>query len=275
MSRIHDTIRPVRYTSTALLVAVFGACSHTTEFSTDAGATDGGLDAQVEEDAGIIDADLSKNEAGQAQCGAGRVCRCSNGEDDDGDNQIDGFDNECTGPFDDDEGTFRVNDVREQSTPKCSDCFFDGNPGPGDDRCDVSSQCKEDGRPGQGGGNRCNTCTAATECVDRCGTVTPNGCDCFGCCEVLVPGGVVPIRLTATCRMDVIDNPTLCRRCVINQSCRNPCETCEICPGRTRAELPLTCMNAVECGDKKNCSSPSDCDFSQFCSQGCCVPILL
>ncbi len=269
MSRIHDTIRPVRYTITALCLGL-GACSHTTDFST--GATDGGLDAQVEAEAGVIDAGLAQNEAGQALCGPGRPCECSNGEDDDGDGQPDGFDNECTGPFDDDERTFRVNDVREGK--KCSDCFFDGNPGAGDDRCDVSSDCTFDRTPGQGGGS-CKTCGATTECVDRCTPITPNGCDCFGCCEVIYQGVPTPVRLVGTCRMDRMNDTQACPRCIINQSCRNPCEACELCPGRTLADLPSICMNAVACGDRKSCSAPSECDFSQFCSQGCCVPILL
>jgi hypothetical protein len=145
MSPVHDTIRPVRYAWTALWLALL-ACSRTTAFETDRDLADAGLDAQIEDDAGLIDAGLALGEAGQAMCGP-RLCACSNGEDDDGDGQRDGFDNECTGPFDDDELSFRVNDVREQSSPKCSDCFFDGNPGPGDDRCDVSSSCTFTGRP--------------------------------------------------------------------------------------------------------------------------------
>ncbi|HTU61172.1 MAG TPA: hypothetical protein VMF89_22110 [Polyangiales bacterium] len=273
MSRVHDTIRPVRSTWTVLLITLCSACSQTTEFNSDAGAAeDGGLDAQVEEDAGLIDVDLGKDDAGQALCGT-RLCACSNGRDDDGDGKRDGFDNECTGPFDDDELTFRINDVRE-ANPNCTDCFYDGNPGAGDDRCNVSSDCSLDGRPSNRG-NCKGMCAATTECVDRCTPITPNGCDCFGCCEVISAGVPVPIRLVASCRMDVIGDAKACPRCIINPSCRNPCEACEICPGRTLEDLPLSCMNAVECGTRTRCQSPLDCDPTEYCGQGCCLPILL
>jgi hypothetical protein len=251
-------------------VALWGACSQTTNFGD---PVDGGLDAQIEEDAAAIDGGFARSEAGQAFCAFERLCACSDGKDNDLDDRADGFDNECTGPFDDDEATFRVNDVREQSTPKCSDCFFDGNPGPGDDRCDVSRDCTFVGEPSQGGS--CKTCDATPACVERCTTVTPNGCDCFGCCNVLVEGTPVPIRLVSTCTMALIREPRACPFCVINDSCFNPCETCEICPGRTLGDLPLSCNNAVDCGMRKNCTSSAECLGFDHCSQGCCVPILL
>jgi hypothetical protein len=92
---------------------------------------------------------------------------------------------------------------------------------------------------------------------------------------VLFEGAPVPIRLVSTCRMALIGDSRLCPPCIINQSCRNPCETCELCPGKTLDDLPLSCMNAVACGTRTRCASTTDCEYSEFCSQGCCVPILL
>jgi hypothetical protein len=271
MSPVHDTIRPVRYAWTALLVALCGACSETTRFSTASGPVDGGLDAQIEEDA-AVDAGLSLGEAGQALCN-GRPCACSNGVDDDDDDLADGFDSECTGPFDDDEGSFRVNDVNE-GNQNCTDCFYDGDHRRGNDGCDISTQCTVDGTFGNGGGT-CRTCDANLACRTNCEQITPNGCDCFGCCEVTYEGTTVPIRLIASCDMKKLSDTNACPRCRINTSCHNPCEMCELCPGTTLADLPMTCMNAVACGERTRCKATGECTFSEFCSQGCCVPILL
>ena len=38
---------------------------------------------------------------------------------------------------------------------------------------------------------------AVQACVNRCRQVTPNGCDCFGCCAI--PGRDFAVRLSATC----------------------------------------------------------------------------
>lgn len=275
MSCVADTTRPVRYMWTSLCLTL-AACTHTTDFSTgDGGEQDGSADgAIVEEDAGLS---LGLNDAGRALCANGtRLCACSDGEDNDLDNEIDGLDNECTGPFDDYEGTFRVNDVREGK--QCADCFFDGNPASGDDGCNLSSHCIQDGEPGNGGGmcKRAVDCKATDECRDHCLGITPNGCDCFGCCEVQYEGARVPIRLSGTCDMSLISNTQACQRCTINRSCFNECEACDLCPGRKFEDLSLACKNAVTCTTSgvKSCASAADCDSSQYCSQRCCVPIL-
>jgi hypothetical protein len=61
----------------------------------------------------------------------GGPCGCSDGIDNDGDGTIDGFDLECTGPADNDEGTFATGISGDNVDPKWQDCFFDGNSGGG------------------------------------------------------------------------------------------------------------------------------------------------
>jgi hypothetical protein len=279
MSGVADTTRPVRSIWTSLCFAL-AACTHTTNFNTDdrfntddGGEDDGGIaDGAIEEDAGPS---LGLSDAGGALCGNDKhVCACSNGEDDDLDGKPDGLDNECTGAFDDDEGSFRVNNVREGK--KCSDCFFDGNPASGDDGCSVPTHCRIDGTPGNGGGMCKKGCAATAECRERCVRITPNGCDCFGCCEVLSEGTPVPTLLVGTCNMDKIHEVEFCPPCQINTSCYNPCDACDLCPGKGLEDLPLApCMNAVQCPNGRSCEFASQCGASEYCSQGCCATILL
>ncbi len=72
--------------------------------------------------------------AGTVLCG-NAPCQCNNGVDDDGDGTVDGFDIECTGAIDDDEGSFATGIPGDNRDPKWQYCFFDGNSGHGDDRC--------------------------------------------------------------------------------------------------------------------------------------------
>ena len=45
-------------------------------------------------------------------------CACSDGMDNDGDGLVDGFDPECTGPFDDDEATFATGIPGDNKDPR-------------------------------------------------------------------------------------------------------------------------------------------------------------
>jgi hypothetical protein len=249
-----------------LVVSLLGsACEQTTNLGFNRGHADGGLDAQIEEEDASTDSGLSigTSEAGSvALCNGSRPCACSNGLDDDGDKQIDGFDGECTGPYDDDEATFRVNGVN------------DGNPASGDDGCRISSSCTVDGMPGNGGPQLCRMCSAAPMCIDSCVPITPNGCDCFGCCEVTHAGSTVPVRLVSTCTVKKIADLNACPRCQLAKDCVNPCERCELCPGRTLLDLPDDCGGENTCSTGSTCDGPSDCALLEYCSQGCCVPIL-
>lgn len=255
-----------------LTVLVASGCERTTNL----------VDSQRDAAAGLLDASqvidaALPTEAGRAQCKGG-TCACDNGDDDDGDGRIDGLDGECSGPYDDDEGSFATGEDKG-GNPKCSDCFFDGNAGPGDDGCDIPVSCAIDGTPAGGSGS-CNMCTPNARCIDTCQPRTPNGCDCFGCCEVYTGATFVTVQLVDSCSLADIGNVARCPRCVPSTSqCRNECGRCELCLGRQLDDLPegctqpgggaYTCDNGQVCGDRQPCAG------LEYCAQGCCVPVIL
>ncbi|HTV23935.1 MAG TPA: hypothetical protein VMG12_34830, partial [Polyangiaceae bacterium] len=83
---------------------------------------------------------VSMTPSGILLCGS-EPCACNNGIDDDGDGTVDGFDIECTGGIDNDEGSFATGIPGDNRDPKWQDCFFDGNSGHGDDRCRYPTAC--------------------------------------------------------------------------------------------------------------------------------------
>jgi hypothetical protein len=169
---------------------------------------------------------------------------CDNGIDDDGDGLIDGFDPECTGPLDNDEGSFATGIPGDNSDPKWQDCFFDGNSGAGDDGCRYATGCLLGTLPATD-----PSCIVSDTCVKFCSRLTQNGCDCFGCCTVQEPGGTsVDIFEVATCSLDKLDDQTACPRCVKNTQCGNTCGECELCAGKTLADLPASCSPSTGSG---------------------------
>ena len=217
------------------------------------------------------------SDAGVVFCGES-PCACSNGIDDDGDELIDGFDGECTGPYDQDEQTFATGEVKP-SNPHCADCFFDGNDGAGDDTCNIAASCSSEGNA-SGAVGACPTCAPSDSCVDNCLPRTPNGCDCFGCCEVQSDDGEkFTIFLVDTCSVDDLRDPDKCPSCVLSKFCVNPCGECELCPGKTLDELPAKCMvgsgPGFLCEGGDACAPDLPCTPGNYCGQGCCQPIVL
>lgn len=231
------------------------------------------------------------NENGQVLCGSA-PCACSDGVDNDNDGLTDLEDPECVASWDNDEGSFATGIDGDNRDNACQDCFFDGNSGSGDDDCRLPTSCLETGPPTSGRGN-CNMCEQSAACVNFCKAFTPNGCDCFGCCTVHLPNGTtVNVALGAGCN---IDGNTVegCNTCVPNDSCKNECGRCELCPGKTVKDLPADCFTtpggdggdgdgddpgytcddgATRCG-----AGLSPCEDGYSCDFGCCVriPILL
>lgn len=224
---------------------------------------------------------------GQVLCGDS-PCACNDGEDNDGDGLIDGADPECTGPYDDDEATFATG-IPGDNKDFCQDCFFDGNSGHGDDKCQYHTDCLTTGQAPRGGdGTGCFTCNVVTECLDFCSPRTPNGCDCFGCCEVYKENGEkVNIVLANTCSLANIDDTTACPRCMPSTACNNPCGRCELCLGKTEADLPADCAGepAPDAGTpppsyscdrgEQVCGQNAPCQQGFYCQQGCCLPIVI
>jgi len=172
---------------------------------------------------------------GAAGLGTGTTA-CDNGIDDDGDGLIDGLDPECTGAFDNDEGSFATGIPGDNKDPKWQDCFFDGNSGSGDDGCRYPTSCLYGDTVADD-----PACAVSQDCIAFCGARTPNGCDCFGCCTVQTADGSVDIYTASSCSLDKIDDEAACPRCVKSIGCENPCGECELCPGKTVADLPASC----------------------------------
>ena len=233
-----------------------------------------------------------------AKCGIEQYA-CGNCIDDDGDGDIDSDDIHCTGPCDDNETSFAI-DIFVGMGPACKvDCFFDGDVGSGNDDCNWSHTCdRESYAPDYppSGDSRCEydpdatipgmdaTCadvfeTQSQDCTDLCGPYVPNGCDCFGCCELPAGSGLhVWLGSTAPnspgCTMDTLDDLTLCRPCTQVPGCRNECEPCEVCVGRTTPDPSCT-------GEPPPCPTGMDscrvedgprCGPGTYCITGCCVP---
>lgn len=224
--------------------------------------------------------------AGTAGTAATGTSACSNGIDDDHDGLIDGFDPECTGPLDNDESSFATGIPGDNKDPKWQDCFFDGNSGGGDDGCRYSTDCLT-GKLAQTDAN----CAVTQQCLDFCKPLTSNGCDCFGCCTVRTPSGTsVDILTGTTCSIAKLSDPKACPVCTKSVTCSNTCGTCELCPGKTAADLPASCTPkpptntvpdagppppAYTCDSGEQvCSATVKCPGGYYCQQGCCLPIL-
>jgi hypothetical protein len=219
--------------------------------------------------------------------------QCSDGLDNDGDGKVDYNDPECVGPLDNDEGSFATGIPGDNMDACKQDCFFDGNSGGGDDHCDwqlkcdpksVENKCPYDMQYATSHAAECSSSASQSQaCINSCRKLVPNGCDCFGCC--LIPGAATPIRLAATCTAANFGDPTKCPPCTQVTQCSNPCDTCELCIGKTT--LPPECSppdagtdgppppscgsDFIPCGP--GAATPVDgCGAGYGCITGCCIP---
>ena len=206
----------------------------------------------------------------------GATYACGDCMDNDGDGKLDTADPECVSPCDDKEDTFATGLPGDNMDPCKQDCFFDGNSGGGAGDCAWNLKCD----PKSPGGDKCPydpkaMCDAMQpqQCIDEC--QVPNGCDCFGCCTVTVDGVAHDIFLgDMNCSLANIDS---CLECTKNDNCDDTCmpENCEVCFGETEpppgCDMP-TCDGSDPC--KIDNMGNSNCPADQFCSTGCCVPIV-
>jgi hypothetical protein len=218
--------------------------------------------------------------------------QCADCIDNDGDGKADWQDPECAGPLDNDEKTFGTGIAGDNMDACKQDCFFDGNSGQGDDKCEWNLKCD----PAGPGGAACpydpnfKNCpaTQSAVCKQFCAKLTPNGCDCFGCCAVNLPDGSVKnVTLSSTCSLADINDPTKCKACTPNAGCNNPCDRCELCIGKT--QVPADCGGAAAdsgtpsdggsssgggsntCTDGIPCNEATPCKDGLYCLTGCCV----
>jgi hypothetical protein len=231
---------------------------------------------------------------GTSESGAGcGQTQCTDCIDNDNDGLIDSADPECTGPLDNDESSFATGIPGDNRDLCKQDCFFDGNSGQGDDRCEFDIGC-DPALHSVAPYDRCqvpNSCPAQTQfCIDYCGRLTPNGCDCKGCCTVFVNGVGHDVLLVATCDVAHITDPSRCPTCTKDTGCVNNCDPCEWCLGRPPLMSctvdggtggsggsggsdggpppPPTCP-----GNETPCD-PIDrnCPVGFYCLTGCCIP---
>lgn len=220
---------------------------------------------------------------------SGHACACENCVDDDGDGTIDvGVDPECTSYLDDDEASFGTAIASAARTCR-QDCDFDNNAGGGGADCDVPIACVVDIATWNAtSGANCPTlppnpspsqdCTIDTTCNAGCLPYVPNGCDCFGCCDVVGQDGLTyHVLVGSTCTYAMLQGGSYgsCMQCTPNATCRNDCERCELCIGRTLDELPADCTGTTvpTCGTGVACAgNGAKCADGFVCNFGCCVP---
>jgi hypothetical protein len=228
----------------------------------------------------------------------GTVYECGDCIDNDGDGLIDMNDPNCWGPCDNNEAGWKgeIPGQQNQSTCLVMDCYFDHDSGQGPvnpDDCYWSHTC--DPLEPMGCSYNPNThipganplgCadleqTQSDQCHEVCGPLVPNGCDCFGCCEVTVGNETYTVYLgtedgdgEGTCSHATAADEEACHPCTQVTGCLNPCEECELCIGKN--ELPANCDEDDQCpNDEQPCGldGQDPCSQGSFCLTGCCQPI--
>ena len=240
---------------------------------------------------------------------AGRIVACGDCKDNDGDGKVDWRDPECLGPCDNTEGPALESGVGGVIGNTCGvDCYFDYGNGSGNDKCAWDHRCDplEPELPGcpyqqsMVGGKKCPT-TQDPQCATRCLPMTPNGCDCFGCCTFPAlagkgPGGTpgyvwigAMVGNVGTCTLAALTDNAKCPPCTPVDNCLNTCGTCEICVGKPT--LPPECTPKTEAGvpsidgsvppsgqcpgGEQPCGLPGQalCQQGFYCITGCCIKV--
>jgi len=275
------------------------ACGSKVDVSSDTDASSGGMDGggvlgdgsggNTISDSGQVLVDGSLAGCVPLVLADGTTPQCSDCKDNDGDGLADWFDPECAGPLDNDEATFGTGIPGDNVDACKQDCFFDGNSGQGDDRCEWNLKCDPKNTAGvcsyDANFKNCPA-TQEAQCKNFCLGRTPNGCDCFGCCAVQKPDGTqTTVRLSSTCSSATLDDPTKCTPCTQVPDCTNPCGRCELCIGKT--SIPADCAvdggaavdGAVPSGQTCSnggavCNATTPCAGGTYCVTGCCVAII-
>ena len=261
----------------------------------------------------------------EAPCG-NQLYDCGDLVDNDNDGLTDYQDPDCLGPCDNTEDSF-FPDLPGTPGQKCDlDCFWDTGQGHEEDcywnhQCDPyandmssvytgvvnpQTDCSFSGSeaaqqalvpPNDPGSQTCNEMFTMQSqmCLDECRPLAPNGCDCFGCCELggqYVWVGSLDESDDGSC--DVTDVGTAafleeCHPCTPVPGCNNPCDTCELCIGKTT--LPPECFGdggggpgggggsggaPQDCPEgQQACGLPGQdpCPSGNYCITGCCVPL--
>jgi hypothetical protein len=243
----------------------------------------GQSDVELVRDASFVD--FADAPVGQPDAGPNQGCvpggpECANCIDDDADGRIDGFDPHCTSSNDDDESSFDTGIPGDNKDAVSIDCFFDGNSGGGDDKCNLHVCCLLDGPcPANLQPNQFDPedCTPSPECIANCEPLVPPGCDCFGCCTICNGPDCFDVytnpAVAPDCDVGVLDDPDRCPACTKIAACSTPCSgpDCILCPGQTPDDLPGECTGATCPDGLAMCTTSADCLSTEFCSTGCCI----
>ena len=232
----------------------------------------------------------------------GHIYECGNCTDDDGDGRIDWQDNNCLGPCDNTENHLYP-DLPGTTGGECkADCFWDNGNGSGNDDCYWDHQCdpleKAPGFPPEGPDCAFDDsvkvgpfdCTGAfngqtNTCLSYCEPLVPNGCDCFGCCQL--PGAPTPVWLGSvvdgtndgTCTIDVVGDPAKCKPCTMVPGCGNGCGKCEVCIGKPLPDPDCVPDGGYDGGVTGQCPAGVQpcglqgqalCPGGSYCITGCC-----
>jgi len=229
----------------------------------------------------------------------GHLYDCGDCVDNDLDGLVDSADPECTGACDSTEDTFYSLPI--DSLPCSVDCYFDQDNGAGNDDCHWNHRCDPHEVPPHYYPNTmegaycaydpsanlpdtnksCDELYAmqSLECHDYYMPLVPNGCDCFGCCELPAGSdnwvylGSFGTQEIVYCTLEWTNYPSICQPCMPVPSCLNDCETCELCIGKST--LPPECAEPSCPSDRQRCAEGCEprCPEGQYCVTGCCAPV--
>jgi hypothetical protein len=230
----------------------------------------------------------------------GKTYACGDCLDNDGDGLVDSQDPECLGPCDNTEDSYFGGIPGQNNAPCKQDCYFDQDTGSGNDDCHWSHACDSNslapdyppsGDPScawdetasiPGTSASCQDLRAAqsTTCLDVCLPLTPNGCDCFGCCELPAgSGSFVWLGSTTngagSCDAAHVGDPEYCRPCEPVPGCYNPCDPCEVCVGRPARDPSCAPPSESQCPSGRTpcgLEGETGCAQYEYCITGCCVP---
>jgi hypothetical protein len=292
-------------TSSASTSSGMGGASSTT--STSSASTSSGMGGMS---TGSTTTSISSSSSGSpafASC-QGHIYACGDTIDNDMDGLIDSQDPDCLGPCDNTEDNYYGALPGQNQAPCKSDCYFDQDIDAGNDGCFWNHACDPHELspawyPETESGATCsynpNVVTPGTNetcaqlynmqsnlCISYCGPLTPNGCDCFGCCELPAGSGSyvwlgsLDSNSQPSCSIATVADTTKCHPCLPVAACHKDCEHCEICIGKTM--LPPDCTpdggGANQCGPGvQTCGPPGQapCPADYYCITGCCQHVPL
>ena len=228
----------------------------------------------------------------------GKVYACGDLVDNDGDGLVDADDPECLNACDNSEDLYFWWVLHWDEIPCNVECFFDNDPGKGNDECFWNHRCDpleappsyypepEDGvtcayDPNVNVPGTPESCASLAQaqgayCHQSCGPLVPNGCDYFGCCELPAESGnfvwlgSVDAMYQTSCTLQNATDPALCHPCTPVPSALKTCELCDLCIGKTQLPAPCAVQQCPAGADPCGLPGQASCPQGTYCVTGCC-----